>query len=261
MKLAWDATPYRDRTDAENQAAFLLDWCRRQYGAAIAPQVAGLYAKYFDVPSHRLEVRQGEHAPHSYLKKLGVEVFSLLHAGQPLTAKLEDDVTTRLTSSLANVESCAPLLAEAQALKASLPPDRREFFQSHLLTALGLHLRGHEMLAAYCAALLCLQRQDRPGTEAQLLRALAGIDALFVTLRLAERGKWVAWYIGEHFVGIDLSRDQIRTQLALVRGVAPPPCRLRRFYPELYQHQDAFQKNFPLMYPSPPTSAQTKLSS
>ncbi|MEO6875222.1 MAG: glycosyl hydrolase 115 family protein, partial [Opitutaceae bacterium] len=258
MKLAWDATPYRDHTDAENQAAFLVDWCRRQYGAPVALPVAALYEKYFDVPSHRPEVRQGEHAPHSYLKKLGVEVFPLLLAGQPLTAQLNDEVATRLTSALANLATLGPLLAEAEALAPRLPPDRREFFQSHLLTVLGLHLHGHEMLAAYCAALLCLQRQDRPGTEAQLVRALAGIDALFAMLRLAERGKWAAWYIGEHFVGIDLSRDQIRTQLALVRGETPPPSRSRRFYPELYQHQDAFRQNFPLMYPSQPAPAATK---
>jgi len=257
MKLAWDAAPYRDRTDAENQTAFLLDWCRRQYGAAVAPQVAALYEKYFDVPSHRHEVRQGEHAPHSYLKKLGVEVFPLLLAGEPLPKNSTEDVTTRLASSLANLATLAPLLAEAQALTPGIPPDRREFFQSHLLTALGLHLHGHEMIAAYCAALLCLQRQDRPGTEAQLVRALAGIDALFATLRLAERGKWAAWYIGEHFVGIDLSRDQIRTQLALVRGETLPPARPRRFYPELYQHQDAFQHNFPLMYPSAAARSRT----
>ena len=261
MKLAWDATSYRDRTDAENQAAFLLDWCRRQYGTAVAPQVVALYEKYFDVPSHRPDVRQGEHAPHSYLKKLGVEVFPLLLAGQPLTSNLNDDVSTRLTSSLANLATLAPLLAEAQALVPSLPPDRREFFQSHLLTALGLHLHGHEMLAAYCAALLCLQRQDRPGTEAQLVRALAGIDEVFATLRLAERGKWAAWYLGEHFVGIDLSRDQIRTQLALVRGEPPPPSRPRRFYPELYKHQDAFHRSFPLMYPPHSALSTTTLRS
>jgi hypothetical protein len=257
MKLAWDATPYRDHTDAENQATFLLDWCRRQYGAAIAPQVVALYAKYFDVPSHRPEVRQGEHAPHSYLKQLGVEVFPLLRAGHALTAKLNNDVTMRLTSSLANLDTLAPLLAEAQALVPSLPSERREFFQSHLVTALGIHLHGHEMLAAYCAALQCLQRQDHPGAEAQLVRALVAIDALFATLRLAEKGKWAAWYIGEHFVGIDLSRDQIRTQLALVRGETPPPIRPRRFYPELYKHQDAFQQNFPLMYPSAASRSQT----
>jgi hypothetical protein len=260
MKLAWDAAPYRDCSDAENQAAFLLDWCRRQYGAAVAAPVAALYEKYFDLPSHRPEVRQGEHAPHSYLKQLGVEVFPLLIAGQPLPAKLDDELTTRSTSSLANLAALAPLLTEAQALAPSLPPDRRDFYQSHLLTALGLHLRGQEMLAAYCAALRCLQRQDRPGAETELRRALAGIDALFATLRLTERGKWAAWYLGEHFVGIDLSRDSIRTQLALVRGEMPPPTRPRRFYPELYQHQDAFRQHFPLMYPPRSAAAQTKLS-
>ena len=248
MKLAWDATPYRDKTDAENQRAFLLDWSRRQYGAAAARDVAALYHEYFEVPSHRADIRQSDHAPHSYLRVLGSEIFPLLLEGQPLPEKLNSDLGERLASSEANAAYLQALLAKAQALAPSLPPDRRDFFQSHLLTALGIHLHGHEMLAAYCHAQLSLQRGDRPGALVNLARSLAGNEGIFAAMRLGERGKWACWYIGEYFVSLDLSRDLIRRHTAAVRGEAPPPVRPRRYYPELYQYQDSFRKNYPLMY-------------
>lgn len=250
MKLAWDATPYRGKPDQENQTAFLLDWSRRQYGAAVAPQVAALYHEYFDVPSHRTEMRQSDHAPHSHLRVLGSEIFPLLLEGKPLAEKLQADLLERLAVAQANYDYLAGLRAKAEALAPSLPPDRRGFFQSHLLTALGIHLHGHEMLAAYCHALLRLQKGDRAGASAYLALSLAGNEGIFAAMRPAERGKWSCWYIGEYFVSLDLSRDLIRRHAAAVRGEAPPPVRPRRYYPELYQYQNAFRKNFPLMYPS-----------
>jgi hypothetical protein len=258
MKLAWDATPHRNRSNEESHAAFLYDWCRRQYGAAIAPQVAALYHDYFDVPSHRSEMRQSDHAPHSHLRVLGSEIFPLLLEGKPLTEKLQADLLERLTVAQANYDYLVELRAKAEALVTSLPPDRRDFFQSHLLTAVGIHLHGHEMLAAYCHALLCLQKGDRSSANAYLARSLAGNEGIFATTRLAERGKWSCWYIGEYFVSLDLSRDLIRRHAAAVRGEAAPPVRPRRYYPELYRYQDEFRKNFPLMYEpkSPMTATQ-----
>jgi len=252
MKLAWDATPYRDRTDAENQAAFLLDWCRRQYGVTTASEIASLYHAYFDIPSHRTEVRQSDHAPHSYLRYLASDMFPVVLAGQPLSVELNAELLTRLDCCRANITALAALLAQARALSPSLPPERRGFFQSHLLTALGIHLHGHEMLAAYGEGLHSLQRHDRPGALADLARALAGIEGVFAALRLAEQGKWTCWYIGEAFVSLDFSRDLIRRHTALVRGEAPPPIRPRRYYPEVYAYQDVFKPNYPLMYPDPP---------
>jgi hypothetical protein len=249
MKLAWDAAPCRDRTDAENQTAFLLDWCRRQYGAAVGPRVAVLYDAYFDAPSHRPEVRQGDHAPHSYLRYLASDLFPVVLAGQPLPADLSGELSARLEGCRANLTAFAALLAQARALAPSVPPERRGFFQSHLLTALGIHLHGHEMLAAYGDALRCLQRRDLPGALADLGRAIAGIEGIFAALRLAEQGKWAGWYIGEAFVSLEFSRDLIRRHTALVRGEAPPPIRPRRYYPEIYAYQNAFKPNYPLMYP------------
>ena len=255
MKLAWDAAPYCAQSDAENQATFLHEWSRRQFGADCAAEVSKLYHDYFDVPSHRPEIRQSDHAPHSYLRVLGSEVFPLLLEGQPLDDALNADVTTRLESSTANISYLSALLDRAKTLAWRIPADRQDFYQGHVLTALGIHFHAHEMLAAYCRALQSLQKGDRPGTVAHLKRALAGNEAIFAAMRPAERGKWACWYIGEYFVGLDLSRDLIRRHIAAVCGEPPPPVRPRRYYPELYKYQERFQKNFPLMYgptPNPP---------
>ncbi len=252
MKLAWDAAPHAGKSDQDNHAAFLLEWSRRQFGATHATEVAELYRSYFDIPSHRSETRQSDHAPHSYLRVLGSEVFPVLLEGKPLSEALTKDVITRLQSSLDNMADLSALVARAKTVALKIPTDRRDFFQAHVLTALGIHLHAHEMLAGYCCALQSLQSGDRSGAVAHLERALAGNEAIFAALRQGERGKWSCWYIGEYFVGLDLSRDLIRRHTAAVRGERPPAVRPRRYYPELYKYQERFQKNFPLMYgPTP----------
>ena len=254
MKLAWDATPFAGKSDEANQAAFYQEWCRRQFGADIAPEVAALYHAYFDVPSHRADVRHSDHAPHSHLRVLASEMFPLLLEGKPLTPELDRDLTGRLESADGNIRFLGALLQRAEALARKIPVDRQDFYQAHLLTALGIHLHGHEMLAAYCHALLSLKVGDHEGAGTNLGRALVGNEAIFAALRRAERGKWAGWYIGEYFVGLDLSRDLLRRHAAAVRGEAPPPVRPRRYYPELYKYQERFQKNFPLMYGPAPIS-------
>ncbi|MBE7558911.1 glycosyl hydrolase 115 family protein [bacterium] len=51
MKFVWDASAYIEKSDQENRDAFLLDWSRRQFGAAMAAEVARVYGGYFDLPT------------------------------------------------------------------------------------------------------------------------------------------------------------------------------------------------------------------
>jgi hypothetical protein len=253
MKLAWDARPALDRPDPENQEAFLRDWSRRQFGAEAAPEIAALYRDYFAIPSHRADVRQGDNAPHTYLKQLSADALPLVRGGKPLPEALLKTVATRLASASANRDYLAPLLARAEAQAAQIPAGRRDFYETHLLTALRIHLHAHEILAGYCRALQSLAAGDRPGAITHLEHALAAADETFGALRSAERGRWPAWYFGEGLVWLDGSRDVIRSHLAALRGEPPPPLRVRRSYEEIYEYQERFRQNFPLLYgPSGP---------
>ena len=325
MRLAWDIRPQLQRTDQDNQAAYLLAWCRRQFGDAAAPQVATLYREYFEIPAHRDDVRAGDNAPHSHMRKLNAEVLPFIRAGQTSPAEahtlaaersaqetqaayLRDwcerqsgaaaaagvaalyrdyfDETARRTGegnvregeaaglrpSLAlsagilalaesrqefaplNVAALTQLLTKAKAAAAQIPPGRREFYQAHYLTAIGILLHSQRMLEAYCRSIRRWSAGDITGALVYGASALEEVEGIFAAMRLAERGKWAGWYIGECFVGLDGSRDLLRGHLATLRGEPVPPVRLRRSYEHICRYQDRFRANFPLLYGSPPAT-------
>ena len=83
-------------------------------------------------------------------------------------------------------------------------------------------------------------------------RSLAATDRLFAVMRRAETGKWSRWFFGERFVGLEANRDRLRVALAVLRGEPEPPVHPSFGYPQLYQYQEPFLQNFPLLYPRSP---------
>ncbi len=252
MKLAWDAAPYRGKTDQENHDTFILDWSRRQYGPEVATDMAALYREYFDAPSHRGNVRQGDHAPHRHMRDFGDEVIPLMQGGQPLSDKVRKTAAARLANSSSNEVYFSALLAKARALAPKIPSARRDFFQAHFLTALEVHLHSHKMMARYCQSLESLASGDRTASLTHLEHSLSASDAIFAALRAAETGKWAGWHVGEGLVGLDSSRHVVRAQIAFLRSESPPLPPAQRdwntLYPTIYKYQERFQKNFPLLY-------------
>lgn len=226
MRFAWNAAPYLGKTDRENMDAFLADWSRRQFGEAVAGDVAALYARYFDIPYHRRGTRYGENRLHT--------------AMQTPDRSMQQFAAT-------NKAYVAELTAAAESLAARVPAERREFYQANVLTPIQIHLQSLAMLENYCASTI-----DRDVAKAE--QALRAADELFAALHRAETGKWPAWYFGERFVGVEGSRDQVRVLLAKLRGESVPPVRpggryVGASYPELYQYQQPFLTNFPRLHP------------
>jgi len=251
MRLAWDVRPQLERSDQENQTAYLLAWCQRQFGVAAAPSIAALYHDYFNVPAHQDDVRNGDNAPHSHMRKLSAEALPLLRAGQVLPGELLTRATSHLEFAGTNIASLSILLRRAESATTLVPPNRHDFYQAHLLTAVGILLHSQRMLAAYCQALHRCAEGDSPGALSHLEQALAEVEAVFGAMRLAERGKWAGWYAGEGIVGLDGSRDQLRLNLAALAGEPAPPVRPRRAYEHICRYQERFRANFPLLYGTP----------
>lgn len=248
MRLVWDAKPCLGRTDVENMNDFTQDWCRRQYGPAVAARAARLYLQYYDIPYQRRATRQGENVVNTRLLRLAQATSVSLASGAPLGAKALQSVMNELKFTSSGLAYVKALNARAEALTAQIPPARRDFYKGHLLTQTRIHLHLLEMLQGCAGALAAYADGDRPRAQARAGEALAASDALFAALHEAEYGKWAGWYRGEGFVGLEASRDQLRTLAALLRGEAPPPLRARRGYEHLYQYQEPFAKNFPLLY-------------
>ena len=142
----------------------------------------------------------------------------------------------------------------ATVLEPRMPAARRDFFQANVLTPFSIHLYSLEMLESYCQAMTAYGENQKPQAIAALEQSLAAIDQLFAVMRRAETGKWARWYFGERFVGLEANRDRVRVALALLRGEPEPPVHPSFGYPELYQYQEPFSPNFPLLYPRLPES-------
>ncbi len=95
--------------------------------------------------------------------------------------------------------------------------DRRDFFQAHILTQLGVHRHSNLMLRHIAQA-------AAPGasTDTQLANIEASIRELRATLdalRQAEYGKWAGFYtLGDWFVDIPLTLHLAEACLAQLRG-------------------------------------------
>lgn len=249
MKLVWDAKPYAGKTDEQNMDAFLLDWCKRQFGSDLAPKMAPVYKQYYMIPYMRDDALKGENSIHTSIRNLHNLVDPLLASGKPLTDSAIQLARTYLQSTSASRAYVEDLKNKAEPVITQLPVDRVDFYLGHLLTQIQVHLQSLNELESYCKAVIDYQAGDRQAAIADAQRALQASNDLFAALKKAEYGKWAGWYMGEGFVQLNGSYDIARVLLARLRGEPIPPIRARHGYEDLYKYQEQFSKNFPLLYP------------
>jgi hypothetical protein len=243
MRYVWDGAPPCAPAD------FLDYWCRREFGAPVAADLAKLYARYLDIPYQRAETRHGDNRLIMMQRSLDRVAAPLVAADKPLTQDALGRAGALQTYAVSNLAYVAKLAADAQPYAARVPPPRRDFLQAHLLTPIQIHLHLLEMLEAYGAALTEYGKGEKEHACNGLERALEALEQVFGALHRAETGKWSGWYFGERFVGLEATRDRLRVLRAHLRGEPPPPAHVPNGYPELYRYQEPFQPNFPRLYP------------
>jgi hypothetical protein len=206
-------------------------------------------ANYFNIPYQRREQRLGENALHTRLRALDMQTAPSIVSGKPLSSNARGRAAEVVKFAGHNRAYVAELLRKAESLAARVPADRRMFYQAHVVTPIRIHLHSLEMLESYGKSLVAYSAGDKPQCITLAEKSLRAADDLFAALHQAEYGKWSRWFIGERFVGLEASRDRLRMLLAALRGQPPPPTRRRLDYEDLYEYQEPFLKNFPLLHP------------
>ena len=140
------------------------------------------------------------------------------------------------------------LSERALALKLRIPPDRTDFYQGHVRTQISIHHRGSAVLSAMCEAILALGRKEKDSVIEHLDEALDEYQALLAAMREAEYGRWRGWYAGERFVGVYQVHNGVKRFRVCLAGEPRPISRHRGRYSELYEYQEKFKQNFPLLY-------------
>ncbi len=150
MKMVWNAQPFLGRSEAENRAAFLRDWCARQYGPKVADRAAALYDQFFDIPYMREPTRCGENSLHARIRRLDDKVVPLLEKRQQLGDVLLKEAGDNLEFTVGNTGYLDSLWRDASALTTAIPAGRRDFYQSHLC----LQVEAHRAVAGHAGVVL-----------------------------------------------------------------------------------------------------------
>jgi hypothetical protein len=253
MKLAWDAKPYLGKSDEQNMTAFLDDWSCRQFGTDVGGKVSGIYQEYFATSYMNDSGLKGENWVQRQVRQLHEKTFPQVAAGKPLGDAAGKMCVELLKFSNENGAYMGKLLAKAGELLPIVPSERRDFYQGHVLTQIQIHLKSLAVLEASCQAMTAYGAGDKAKAILQAEKALEEFDRIYPELRKAEYGKWAGWYEGACFLGLDRTRGRLENMLAALKG-EPEPVKSARWdgydYTELYQYQERFSKNFPLLYPA-----------
>lgn len=249
MQYVWDARPYEGKTPEQSAELFLRNWVRRQLGTDHPDKIARLYNEYFNIPYQREGSFAGENTINTRIHNLHLKALPLIEKKSALTNELLDDCRKQLSFSKENIAYLSKLESQVHQVIAKVPEKRRNFFNGHLVTQMGIHLHLNYMLNAYCQSLLDHAAGNKTAAISHAARALQASNKVFEVLQRAEYGKWTAFYGGEGVVRIGKTNDQIRVLLARLNNLPSPPVRALRGYPEIESYQLKFLDNFPLLYP------------
>lgn len=252
MKLVWNARPFLNNTNEENMTNFLKDWSQRQFGSETADQIAAIYKQYFEISYMQDNVLEGENTIHTKLRKLDQDAGPLISQGKQMNDEISAKCQELLNFSLENHEYLAKVVDQANSIISQVPSNRKDFYQSHVLTQLQIHLKSLETLEYYCRSLVSYNSGNKAEALSNSEKALHACKEIFINLKKAEYGKWAGWYKGECFVGLENSYDIVRTMIAQLKNKPVSLIRKRRGYEDVEKYQEVFAKNFPLLYPNKP---------
>ena len=199
---------------------------------------------------------KGENWVHRRTRQLHDQTYPRVVAGQPLGDEGRQMCGELLTFGAQNRAYMEKLLEKAEKTMTAVPAGRRDFYQAHVLTQIQIHLAALAALETYCRTLNAYEAGDKPKAVLLAEETVRAFDRVYPELHKAEYGKWAGWYEGECFTGLERTRCRLENMVAALKGM-PEPVKSERWeefhYTEVYQYQERFGKNFPLLYPAKPS--------
>lgn len=230
MELAWAPKEWETGTAAR---PYLSKWIREEFGTGAVTDLVAYYRAYFDAPGRWGKGEHQVYADNAY-HHFSRYLISKEITGQPVPPRyLQSFGDARaLAAHLADAARAAePRWSNARALAekaaAKVPGNRRDFFQSHILTQLDVNEYSNRMLADVAGAIAAHQPARK---------AVGYIDQALAGLRRAEYGQWRGFYENELFVKITQTRSMVEAWNSFVAGKGVPAgTRIQMTPPDPYQ--------------------------
>jgi hypothetical protein len=235
MDAAWKGVPAGGASAAGD---FYRQWSTDQFGAGAAAAVASVYDEYFKAPP-RTTVNggtreYGDQLYHSEARRmlttdlLDRPLYTVasqappwmplrrvdpVPAGGPAAPKdwLHTTLQTELTACADALPRWDALWEHARAAERLVAPERRPFYQAHLLTAIAINRQGNVMLLNVAKAIQAAQGGHPADGRQFISQALRATDDILAAETAAEYGQWKRWYAGDWLTNVPRTRQAIET--------------------------------------------------
>ncbi len=186
--------------------------CREAFGEKAAPLVELCYRAYFEAPGRYGKAEHetlADNAYHTFARDLLVRWIK----GEP--APMAPKLAAACREAAPRWEKTREAAAKAAPV---IPPGRRQFFGSHVLSQLGVNLHSNAMLLHITEAVSGEASQRRHHLDA----AAGEIREVQTALKNAEYGKWAGFYKGELFDNTKFTNDLVRPAVTKIETGRPP---------------------------------------
>lgn len=127
LKFAWDPSAYTTGANANAtvaEMAFFKTFAARNFGAALADQVAAIYKQYFTIP--HIVTGHSDEMFGAALRSLGGDGAADLRAGNGVSNTTLAAAKTHLAAIQPSLAPCAEAKAAADALLGSVPANHQQ---------------------------------------------------------------------------------------------------------------------------------------
>jgi hypothetical protein len=242
---------------AEKEPAdFYRHYATEEFGAKAAPAIAEMYKDYFAAPA-RLETGVPGNPPREYGDQLyhteGRQMLQTFMIDAPLyaipgqspkwtMARLIGEGYGRpgfggkgwLTTAVPReIQQCGDAQArwdaawkKAVAAEALVPPSRREFYQSSVLTMVTIQRESNRMLGAIAKSIQDAQKGEMAGAQREAADALTAVGEVRKAQAAAEYGRWKNWYRGDWLTGVYRTQQVLEDYAGFLKDPEshlPPP--------------------------------------
>ncbi len=247
MEVAWGGVP-TEATDADG--AYYRRWATEEFGAKSADELAKVYSEYFAAPSERtafnmprlssagnsvpattvnyskVKRMNGDNHYHSEIRRLLEDNLSV-HQVIAIPSQSPKWTLPRLMPTFPEQMQAAILdrdikeCEEAQprwdavwkhavAAEALVDPSRKAYYQAEMLNMITINRESNRALLDVARALKEESAGEQMKAEADAAAALQALDAVQLSMKTAEYGKWKNFYRGDWLTGVYRSRELVQ---------------------------------------------------
>jgi hypothetical protein len=212
LSVAWDASKWLN--DPKYHKVFIREWCENQFGFTVVDEVSKIYERYYKIPAQYADdehFKMGDNfytrMAKLYLRKMETEDSTTYMEKINFTKSTEENAQMIIELCQQAEPGWNNLWTDAKDLLADIPANRKDFYHTHILMPIEIHLHANRMLIEVMESYLV---SDIASKISHLDIAQKNIEQVLTSLKRAEYGKWKNFYQNDFMTGFRGTRKCIQ---------------------------------------------------